>query len=104
VIGSEIVETAMDKMQNILENQIQKTGLSISNRYSPGYCEWKLSDQRKLFSFFPESCCGITLSESYFMSPKKSISGIIGIGKKVKKEAYRCDICELDNCIYNRNI
>ena len=39
VIGSVTVEKAIDKIQNKLEFELLKSGLNISDRYSPGYCE-----------------------------------------------------------------
>ncbi len=88
VVGSEIVEAAMDKIQNSLETEMKGQDLSITNRYSPGYCGWNVSEQQKLFTFFPENFCGIKLSDTSLMYPIKSISGIIGIGKEVKKNNY----------------
>lgn len=100
VIGSVAVEVAMDQMQDSLEAVMKESGLRITNRYSPGYCNWDVSEQKLLFSFFPENFVGIRLSESSLMHPIKSVSGIIGIGAKVKKNKYSCGICEMKNCIY----
>ncbi len=100
VVGSEIVEAAMDKIQNSLEAEMRDQELSITNRYSPGYCGWNVSEQQKLFTFFPENFCGIKLSDTSLMYPIKSISGIIGIGKEVKKNNYPCKLCDDKNCIY----
>ena len=100
VVGSEIVETAMDSIQNSLEEEMRNQGLYITNRYSPGYCGWNVSEQQKLFTFFPENFCGIKLSDTSLMYPIKSISGIIGIGKEVKKNNYPCKLCDDKSCIY----
>ncbi len=100
VVGSEIVEAAMDKIQNSLEAEMKVQELSLTNRYSPGYCGWNVSEQQKLFTFFPENFCGIKLSDTSLMYPIKSISGIIGIGKEVKKNNYPCKLCDDKNCIY----
>ena len=100
VLGSETVEAAVDKMQDELEQRMLAEELKITNRYSPGYCEWPVNDQFKLFSFFPEKYCGITLSETALMNPIKSVSGVIGIGPDVKKHPYSCQICDALNCIY----
>jgi hypothetical protein len=100
LIGSEIVVAALDRMQDDLAGKMGKDGFKITNRYSPGDCGWPVTDQQKLFSLFPENFCGITLSESSLMHPIKSISGIIGIGKEVKKTAYACDLCEMETCVY----
>ena len=47
-IGSATVENAMDKVQQYLEEDMTEQGKKITNRYSPGYCEWALSGQRDL--------------------------------------------------------
>lgn len=100
LIGSEIVEAAMDKIQDTLEQDLALTGLHITNRFSPGYCGWRVAEQQKLFSFFPKDFCGVTLTEHSLMQPIKSVSGIIGIGKEVRRKAYACHVCEMAHCIY----
>jgi hypothetical protein len=100
VVGSEIVESAMDKIQDDLEKQMESTGLHITDRYSPGYCGWSVGEQHKLFSFFPRGFCGITLTPSSLMEPIKSVSGIIGIGESVRRKGYVCNLCEMVNCTY----
>ena len=98
--GSLLVEGAMDLIYKKLESYARSNQLIISNRYSPGYCDWNVKDQQKLFSFFPDQFCGITLSESCLMSPVKSISGVIGLGKNVKYLDYICDSCKNKTCVY----
>ncbi|MDX9728673.1 MAG: vitamin B12 dependent-methionine synthase activation domain-containing protein [Bacteroidales bacterium] len=100
VIGSEVVENAADRMQAELRLTAAAEGLKITNRFSPGYCGWDVAEQHKLFSFFPDNYCGITLTESALMSPVKSVSGIIGIGRDVKYSPYQCHLCDDKNCIY----
>ncbi|MBR9999643.1 MAG: hypothetical protein KFF73_11765 [Cyclobacteriaceae bacterium] len=100
VIGSELVEGAMDKVQDELENEMRLKDLGITDRYSPGYCDWQVSEQPKLFSLFPENFCGVRLSASCLMYPIKSVSGIIGIGRKAERKGYICSFCDMKNCIY----
>ncbi len=100
VIGSVTVEAAVDHMQDTLKSKMQGMGLSITNRYSPGYCGWHLKEQKSLFSLLPAGFCNITLSDSCLMQPTKSVSGLIGIGKNVKQKPYSCRICESSNCLY----
>ena len=103
VLGSLIVESATDILQEDLRTHMQSEGFRITNRYSPGYCGWSTAEQQKLFTFFPKGFCGITLTESSLMHPIKSVSGIIGIGSRVKFNAYTCNLCDMKNCIY-RNL
>lgn len=103
-MGSCSVENAMDRIQESLSREMEARGLHISNRYSPGYCNWPLADQKNLFALMEGQPTPVTLSESCLMAPIKSVSGIIGIGEKVKKREYGCAICNNGNCIYRRLI
>ena len=100
VIGSEMVESAMDTIQDVLSKELEKKGLFITDRYSPGYCGWNVAEQHKLFSFFPPNFCGISLTASALMQPIKSVSGVIGIGSQVKRRGYICEMCQMKDCIY----
>lgn len=100
VIGSEVAENAADRMQEQLRASMAEHGLMITNRFSPGYCGWDVAEQHKLFSFFPDNYCGITLNESALMNPVKSVSGLIGIGREVRYAPYKCHHCDDKNCIY----
>lgn len=99
-IGSIAVEKAMDAVQGRLKSELRLTGLGITNRYSPGYCNWDTAEQKKLFSLLPAGFCGITLTDSLLMKPIKSISGIIGIGKDVTYRKYTCNFCKDKHCLY----
>jgi hypothetical protein len=102
VVGSEIVEAAADLMQTELEKSMASDGKKITNRFSPGYCGWDVSGQKKLFQLLPGTYCGIRLTDSALMDPEKSISGMIGIGKNVRHLPYTCNICDMKDCIYRR--
>lgn len=101
-IGSLTVERAMDRIHAALAGEQAPLGFKITNRYSPGYCNWPLLDQHQLFQFVGENPTGITLSPSALMHPIKSVSGIIGIGTHCRRRAYGCVICQNKTCIYRR--
>lgn len=101
--GSIVVGKGMDYIQAQLEMKMRREcGMKITNRYSPGYCNWLVADQKQLFSLIPQNECEITLSPSCLMLPIKSISGIIGIGKGVTKSNYSCDVCSNITCVYRK--
>jgi hypothetical protein len=100
MLGSITVDAAADLMQAELEKSVISSGKKITNRYSPGYCGWHVSEQHKLFRLFPDNFCGIRLTDSALMDPIKSISGIIGIGKNVRYNQYTCSLCEMKECAY----
>jgi hypothetical protein len=100
IIGSEIAEGVADYIHKRIEKDQASTGVNTTNRYSPGYCGWPVSDQQQLFSLMGGSMCGIHLTNSSLMVPIKSVSGIVGLGKEVENSGYACDICEVDQCLY----
>lgn len=48
--------------------------------YSPGYCGWHVTGQRRLFERLGPGEIGISLGESCLMDPLKSVSGAILVG------------------------
>ena len=52
-------------------------------RLSPGYGDWHVSDQTKIFRLLePEKHIGVKLTDSHIMIPEKSTSGIMGLTLK----------------------
>lgn len=51
-------------------------------RYSPGYCGWHMTGQRKLFEFVRPDRIGVSLTPSCLMRPLKSVSGVMIAGPR----------------------
>jgi hypothetical protein len=102
LVGSAIVEWAADQIHMIARTKAVEKGMKVTNRYSPGYCSWKVNEQQKLFRLIPPEQCGITLSDSSLMIPVKSASGMIGIGTGVTFNEYPCEVCPMKNCKYRK--
>ncbi len=100
LIGSGIVESVASQVHQHISDLATSRGKKVTNRYSPGHCSWDVSEQQKLFRLLPDGCCGISLSDSSLMSPIKSVSGIVGIGKAVRFKEYTCEICSMKDCIF----
>jgi len=71
-------------------------------QFSPGYCGWHITAQKKLFEFLRPGEIGIELTESFLMRPLKSISGVIIVGPKVIFEFDDvfpfCSECDTHSC------
>lgn len=80
------VENAAIYIEQTFANNLNSNDNANSSkavtRYSPGYCGWHISGQRKLFDFLNPEKIGIDLNDSFLMEPIKSISGVILAGKK----------------------
>lgn len=98
-LGSILAEKTADLMEEALEKELIQKNWKHTNRFSPGYCGWHVSEQQKLFSIFPVSePCGIRLTASSLMLPIKSVSGVIGLGANVRKLDYTCGLCTYEQC------
>ena len=79
--ASEGAEWAARYMESLYRKRIRENGhFSESTgalRFSPGYCGWHVSGQKKLFEYLQPDKIGIDLTGSYLMKPLKSISGAI---------------------------
>lgn len=103
-VGAERAEAAETVVIDELRGQAQKCAFAPTLPYSPGYCGMALTEQRTLFSLFGDCDVGVTLTDSYFMRPLKSVSGLIGLGPAERVLAFGspCDRCELYNCAMRR--
>ena len=97
-LGSVIAEKCADQMEKALQESIDKLGWKHTNRFSPGYCGWHVSQQQLLFPLFQGHTCGVRLTDSSLMVPIKSVSGIIGLGKDVRHLDYTCGLCDFKQC------
>lgn len=84
-LGTERIEALCDVFCEELKERMQKSGNCVTSRFSPGYGDLPLSVQRDIFRFLECSrLIGIALNDSLLMSPTKSVTAIVGIGKDRK--------------------
>ena len=77
---------------------------AIRPRFSPGYGDFPLSEQKELLNMVDASRkIGVTLTESLLMMPSKSVSAIVGIGGKTEHPKGGCKNCDNKNCPYRRD-
>ena len=79
-IGAAAVEDVVDILNRELERQVKEEGKTLKSRYSPGFGDYTLENQKGLFQVLaPEKFTGITLMNTLIMAPEKSVTAIIGI-------------------------
>jgi cobalamin-dependent methionine synthase I len=97
-------ETAAQYLYDYIDQNINDDqGLTM--RYSPGYCDWPLIEQKKIFNMLPSDHIGVTLNDITCMSPRKSVSGVIGIcpADTAKEYGNACTTCSKMNCPFRRH-
>ncbi len=74
------IERATKQLAEHLWSLAGAEGLRLSRRLAPGYADWSLEGQRPLFDLFAGVDLPVHLLESNAMMPKKSRSGLYGLG------------------------
>lgn len=77
----------------------------LTDRFSPGYGDMPLGDQRALFRVLDVSRrIGVSLSESNLMIPQKSVTALIGVSDRPQSRRGRdCAKCaSYENCAFRR--
>jgi len=104
-VASAGVERATDLMEARYSIGKNRSGIDCTMatmRYSPGYCGWHVSGQKRLFGFLKPEDIGITLRDSFLMEPLKSVSGVFIDGcveMHVIEDSYPfCGQCETHSC------
>ena len=105
-----VASAAADKLGELIESRFlrlfsEKKTIAPDTRalsYSPGYCGWHISGQRRLFDFLKPEQIGITLRDSYLMQPLKSVSGAVIVGPAAIhaiRDSYPfCEQCRTHSC------
>jgi len=69
----------------------------LTNRFSPGYGDLSLNYQKDILAILQaHKKIGISANQAFVLTPKKSVTGLIGISKhEVEKKYDICDACLL---------
>lgn len=106
-LGSGAVESLADSFHTDMAKEVARQDQSVGLRFSPGYCDWPVTEQHKLFSLLDHKSVGVELGNTSLMAPRKSISAVFGIFEK--KDATPgnsnhnpCRRCGKKDCIARR--
>lgn len=105
-VASERADTAAELAgREFLASLLEEGRTGASTRalaYSPGYCGWHITGQRRLFDYLRPEEIGITLNDSCLMQPLKSVSGVFVAGPgeihEFDDDFDFCDHCVTHQC------
>ncbi|MBC8384574.1 MAG: hypothetical protein H8E57_03535 [Candidatus Cloacimonetes bacterium] len=102
-IASLSADNAVRKLEELTTESTEKHREEIETlAYSPGYCGWHISGQKKLFESLQPEKIGITLNGSFLMIPLKSVSGVLISGQKdihrFRNDFSFCATCKTQSC------
>lgn len=106
-LGSGAVESLADRFHTDMARFAARQGRTVGLRFSPGYCDWPVTDQHKLFSLLDHKAIGVELGDTSLMTPRKSISAVFGIfeenNESRKHSSHNpCRRCGKKDCIARR--
>ncbi|WP_405382625.1 vitamin B12 dependent-methionine synthase activation domain-containing protein [Phascolarctobacterium sp.] len=96
-VAAALIESYCDEVQA----KVDTGALQQRPRFSPGYGDWDLAEQAKLFPVL--NCAkqiGLTLTDGMMMAPSKSVTAIIGLSESVECVWNKCMTCGNVNCPY----
>lgn len=103
VLSSVAVENLAEQVHLEIARSILTGGWYVGHRYSPGFCDWDLTQQRVLFSLLKSSLLSVQLTDHCMMIPRKSVSAIVGIGQRREEMAISpCGNCKRTDCMARR--
>ncbi len=95
--ASAAIENAADNFEMDLRGEIEKEGLFLTDRFSPGYGDYPLSVQKRFCAVLDtERKIGLSVSPSMLLIPRKSVTAVMGISKIQKSLRKRgCEHCAI---------
>jgi hypothetical protein len=103
-VGSVAADEVADVINAKICHWAASQGLASSPRFSPGYGDWQLEEQRAIFQLLPAGEIGMSLNPSCMMIPRKSVSFAITFTKEAgeRKFEHPCERCGLENCPFRK--
>lgn len=101
--ASTAIENVCDNLESELREMVEKEGLFLTDRFSPGYGDLPIGQQRSFCEVLnTQRRMGLAVSGSGIMIPRKSVTAILGISLTPRKRRssgcancnmfYRCEI------------
>lgn len=100
------VENAGDEMEKHLRHLFQSKGYQLLPRFSPGYGDWDIKFQPVMLSLAQAAAIHISLTESFMLVPRKSITAVIGLvpNQMPVTQDIPCRNCTKINCLARKEI
>lgn len=100
-----LLEEYCDELQQKIAEHMQEQGKYIRPRFSPGYGDFSIQHQKAVLAMLEASKrIGVTMTDSYMLTPTKSVTAVIGIGDtEMNCNLNSCEECDKTDCTYRRS-
>lgn len=102
--ATDLIEKVCDYAMTDIGSYAAQCNMQITDRFSPGYGDFALEFQRDLCNLIDAGrSLGIYVTENLLLTPAKSVTAIVGIGRPDKRIDTGCEICNMRTyCKFNR--
>lgn len=103
--GSSAIEAVCDAVEDEIRAALGTAAAYMTDRFSPGYGDMPIEFQREMVSVLDTGRqIGLTLTDSYILTPRKSVTAIIGLADKPQTKRFRgCAHCSMfANCTFRK--
>lgn len=102
--ASALLEEYCDSVQTKVGSELEKEGLYLRPRFSPGYGDFDIRFQEPIMRMLDcAKTIGLTMTDSYMMSPTKSVTAVIGASPvRERCPVAGCEACTKTDCEYRR--
>ncbi len=100
-----MLEEYCDGCQEKIGKELEREGRYLRPRFSPGYGDFDICYQKPLMRMLDcAKTIGLTMTESYMMTPTKSVTAVIG-ASCIKEHCHvkGCEACSKKDCEYRRD-
>jgi cobalamin-dependent methionine synthase I len=77
-VAGEAVEGVANQVNEIIQREANLKKYKLRRRFSPGYGDWGIEEQKEVLRLIEAEKIGLSLTEACVMVPEKSISALIG--------------------------
>jgi hypothetical protein len=102
-IGTSTAENMIFAIHDSINREAVSGGTTASSPVCPGGATWPITEQFKLFALAPADEIGVHLTDTAMMTPRKSMSLVMGLGEDMPtwSAAERCNRCSNgESCPY----
>lgn len=94
------IEQICDQVCDILSKDAQKTKHMLTSRFSPGYGDMPLSQQKDFCTLLDsQRKIGLSHTASFLLTPQKSVTAVVGLTNEKTSPIDPCSTCKIfDTC------
>ena len=103
-VGSAAVEALANAVCRQIELEAEERDLRTTIPLSPGMIGWSVEEgQTQIFELVDAGRIGVALNPGGVMTPLKSLSMMIGLGRNVAEQGRTCDYCAMKETCRHRD-